>query len=158
MKIKTKLLVQNFHKHVHFHSSQINFASSPSDVELNIQVEGITIVGKEMKFLVKFMTSVIVAIASVADAAGNAIDAALIGAVTWASSDESIATVGPNEAGQIVVTPTGKAGTVQISVTGDSDPTTPEGFVGLVELTFLPGEAAVVNLTVETSDNISQVA
>lgn len=111
-----------------------------------------------MKFLVKFMTSVIIAIASVTDAAGNAIDTALLGTVTWASSDESIATVGQNESGQIVVTPTGKAGTVQISVTGDSDPTTPEYFVGLVELTFLPGEATVVNLTVETGDNVSAVA
>lgn len=55
MKVKTKLLVQNItkerHYHKHFHMNcggcDYEFASSPSDAELTIQVEGITIVEKK---------------------------------------------------------------------------------------------------------------
>jgi len=111
-----------------------------------------------MKFLVKFMTLVVIGIASALDAAGNTLDASALGALTWQSSDPSIATVETNEAGQVVVKPTGKAGTVQISVTGDSDPNTPEGFAGMVELTYLPGEVTTVTLSVDTNDNVQQTA
>lgn len=155
MNIKTKRLIQHFHKHIYIDCPHSTLP--PPSVEFAIKIGGLSIVGKEMKFLVKFMTLVTIAIASATDAAGNAVDTALLEVVTWASSDESIATIDLNEAGQIVVTPTGKAGTVQISATGDSDPNTPEGFAGMVELTFLPGEVAVVNLSVATNDNVTQV-
>lgn len=104
-----------------------------------------------MKYLAQFMTTVLLALAAVTDSAGNALALDALGPLTWASSDESIATVSVNEAGQAVVTPTGKAGTVQISVTGDSDPDTPEFFAGSVTITYLPGEAS--NVTLQIVDN-----
>jgi len=155
MKIKADELSITKYKTIHNHFYCFKHSGpTPSDPEFIVQVDGIKITGKNMKFIVKFMTLVFIGIASAMDAAGNSIEAAFLGALVWQSSDETIATVATNDAGQIVVTPTGKAGTVQISVTGDSDPTTPEGFAGMVELTFLPGEVTTVNLSVETGPDI----
>ncbi len=156
MKIKADELTINKTKVVHNHFYPICSGPQPSDPEFIIQVDGIEIKGKNMKFIVKSMMMVIIAIASAFDSAGNAIDITALGALNWQSSDPSIATVGTNDAGQTVVIPTGKAGTVQISVTGDSDPNTPEGFAGMVELTFLPGEVTTVALSVETNDAVQQ--
>ena len=115
---------------------------------LSLKIGDSTITGVNMKYLATFMTLIPLMIASAADAAGNVIDLALIGTVVWSSSDETIATIEAQADGSVIVKPTGKAGTVQISATGDSDPNTPEGFVGLIEITYLAGEVAVVNLQV----------
>lgn len=132
-------------------------ASPPADAVLQLQVAGHTIEGQQMKYLAKFMTLVTVALAAVADAAGNPIALEALGALTWGISDESIATLTVNGDGTVTVNPTGKAGTVQVTVQGDSDPNTPEGFAGLLELTYLPGEANTVTLQIVGNPDVTQV-
>lgn len=119
----------------------------PPVVVFKIEVGGFIFYGSNMKHLAKFMTPVLLAIAGLADAAGNAIALDTLTAI-WESSDPAVAEVVVGADGTVSVNPTGLAGTVQVTCRVDSDPNTPEFAVGSIDITFPPGEATVIALKV----------
>lgn len=102
--------------------------------------------GIRMKITALFMQVFLLTIIAARDAFGNVLDINALGNVAWASSDPTIAAILVNDDGSVSLMPTGKAGTVQVTAIGDTDPNTPEGFVGMIEFTFLPGEVVSIEL------------
>ena len=121
----------------------------PADGIIGITIAGRTMIeGIEMKFTAIFMQVLLLSIIAARDAFGNVLDVTSLGAVAWSVSDESIAIIVTNADGSVTLQPTGKAGTVQVTARGDTDPNTPQGFIGMVEVTFLPGEVVAIDLGV----------
>ena len=116
----------------------------PARVAFTCFYRGGIFTGENMKVIERVGVLLLFAIAAITDAFGNPLDVALAKISVLESSDETIATASFNEAGQIQVNSTGKAGKVQITLRGDSDPTTPDFFIGIIDIEFLPGEAKTV--------------
>ena len=102
--------------------------------------------GIRMKITALFKQVFALAIIAARDAFGNPLDVNALGSVAWATSDPSIANIVINQDGTVSLVPTGKAGVVQVTATGDTDPNTPEGFIGIAEFNYLPGEVVAIEL------------
>jgi hypothetical protein len=118
----------------------------PIGLELLITIGDLTIRGKNMKLNVPALTLIALAIGQVFGALGKVLDHATLGLLTWVSSDPSIADIKFDVDGKPYLVPTGKAGTVFVTVTGDENPDTPQTFSGQLEVTFAEDEVATVDI------------
>ena len=95
---------------------------------------------------IPYLTILSLTIAAAFGKAGEAIEGAALGVLTWVSSDDSVATINVNADGSVYLVPTGKVGAVTVTVLGDSDPNTPQTFDGSQTFEFLPEEVATVSI------------
>ena len=120
----------------------------PADGVVGIKIAGKqSLEGIRMKFTALFMQVLLLTIVAARDAFGNVLDINALGTVLWDTSDPTVATIVSNQDGSVTLQPTGKAGVVQVTAKGDTDPNTPQGFVGFLEVTFLPGEVVAIDLS-----------
>lgn len=99
-----------------------------------------------MKMNVPALSSILLTIGAVFGVQGAVIDPASLGLLSWLVSDPSIASVRFDSERKAYLVPTGKPGTVIVTVSGDQDPSTPQTFSGQLEVTFADAEAAVVDI------------
>jgi hypothetical protein len=121
---------------------------APFSVEIIIQ-SGDILIKTRTKIYMKFskLAVVLLAIGAAFSATGAVIENALLGLVAWSSSDDSIAFIRTDKEGNAYLVSTGKGGKVVVFATGDSNPDTPDGFSGSVELEFEADEVATVTVT-----------
>ena len=69
-----------------------------------------------------------------------------LGVPEWSNSNNDVAEIRKGKDGQLFLVGGEHAGTTIVSVSGDGDESTPETYVGSIQVTFLPPEVALVNL------------
>lgn len=121
---------------------------APFAVEISIK-SGNILIKTRNKIYMKFskLAVVLLSIGAAFSATGAVIENALLGSVTWVSSDASIAYIRTDKAGNAYLVSTGKGGKVVVFATGDSNADTPDGFSGSVEFEFEADEVATVTIS-----------
>jgi hypothetical protein len=87
------------------------------------------------------------AIGSAFNAALDQVDASLVGKCNWFISDESVAVLRTDEDGSLYLMPTGKPGSVAVSVHGDSNQYFPNGVTGSLEFEFEENDPVVLGFS-----------
>lgn len=95
---------------------------------------------------VAFKSILALSIVSALSADNNVIDNPELGVPEWTSSNPDVAEIRHSLDGRVFLVGTENAGTTIVSVSGDGDPSTPETYVGSMQVTFLPGEVSLVTV------------
>jgi hypothetical protein len=96
--------------------------------------------------IVAFKSVLLLAVVSAMDSNNNIIQNPELGPQVWTSSNPEVAEIRHGSGGEVFLVGTDVTGTTTVTVSGDSDPSTPLSYNGAITVTFLPDEVTVVEL------------